>query len=188
MSAGQHDEKNNSIFKIASNLAMACFVSGSIIAGVNFVTADAAAQKAVELKTAAMKTLVPEANKFNPVEGKEGWFKAEKDGKAIAYVVPSESKGYGGAIKLLVAVTEDGKVLDYDITTHNETPGLGDKANQEPFKSQLKGKKVENLKVVKDPSDKENIQAMTGATISSKAVTNGVKKAVEEVVELKGGK
>jgi len=188
MTARQHDEKNNSIFKIASNLAMACFVSGIIIAGVYFITADAAAQKAADLKNTAMKVLVQDADKFDPVEGHEGWFKAEKDGKTIAYVVPSESKGYGGTIKLLVAVTSDGKVLNYDITAHNETPGLGDKANQDPFKSQFKGKKAENLKVVKDPSDKENIQAMTGATISSRAVTNGVKKAVEEVVELTGGK
>jgi len=188
MSAGHHDEKNNSIFKIATNLAAACLVSGIIIAGVYFITADAAAQKAVDLKNAAMKALVQDAEKFNPVEGKEGWFTAQKGGKTIAYVVPSESKGFGGSIKMLVAVTGDGKVLSYDITAHNETPGLGDKANQEPFKGQFKGKKAENLKVVKDPSDKENIQAMTGATISSRAVANGVKKAVEEVVEFTGGK
>lgn len=188
MSDGQHNESNNSIFKIATNLAMACFVSGAIIAGVNFVTADAAAQKAEELKTAAMKTLVQEADTFNAVEGKEGWFIAEKDGETIAYVVPTVSKGYGGSIDFLVAVTSDGTVLDYDITAHNETPGLGDKFNQEPFKSQLRGKKAENLKVVKDPADKENIQAMTGATISSKAAAEGVKKAVEEVVQLTGGK
>ncbi|OPX89996.1 MAG: Electron transport complex protein RnfG [Pelotomaculum sp. PtaB.Bin104] len=188
MSAGHNDDKNNSIFKIALNLTMACFVSGIIIAGVYFTTADAALEKAAELKTVAMKALVQEANKFEPIEGKEGWFKAEKDGKILAYVVPSESKGYGGVIRLLVAVSSDGKVLNYDITGHNETPGLGDKANQEPFKSQLIGKTAKNLTVVKDPSDKENVQAMTGATISSKAVTNGVKKAVEEVVEFTGGK
>jgi len=188
MSAGQHDDSNNSILKIALNLAMACLVSGLIIAGVYYTTADAAAQKALELKNSAMQALVRDANKFEPIEGHEGWFKAEKDGKIIAYVVSSESKGYGGAIKMLVAVTSDGKVLDYDITGHNETPGLGDKANLEPFKSQFRGKKAESLTVVKDPSSKENIQAMTGATISSRAVTNGVKKAVEEVVEFTGGK
>ncbi len=183
-----HDEKNNSIFKIALNLTMACFVSGLIISGVYFITADAAAQKAVDMKNAAMKALVQDADKFNPVEGKEGWFKAEKDGKTIAYIVPSESKGFGGPIHFLVAVTSDGKVLNYDIIKHNETPGLGDKGGQDPFKSQLIGKKAENLKVVKDPSDKENIQAMTGATISSKAVTNGIKEAVEAVAHFTGGK
>ncbi|MCG9967215.1 RnfABCDGE type electron transport complex subunit G [Pelotomaculum terephthalicicum JT] len=186
--SGHSDENSNSIFKIAFNLAMTCLVSGLIIAGVYYTTADAAAQKAVDMKNAAMQALVQDADKFNPVEGHEGWYKAEKGGKTIAYVVPSESKGFGGPIQFLVAVTSEGKVLNYDIIKHNETPGLGDKGGKDPFKSQLIGKKIENLQVVKDPSDKENVQAMTGATISSRAVTNGVKKAVEEVVEFTGGK
>ena len=59
---------------------------------------------------------------------------------------------------------------------------------KEPFKSQFKDKTVEALAVVKDPSNKENIQAMTGATISSKAVTKGVKEAVEKVEQFIGGK
>lgn len=187
MSAG-HDDKNNSIFKIALNLTIACLVSGLIISGVNFVTADAAAQKAEEMKKEAMKALVQEAETFVSVEGKEEWFKAEKDGKTIAYVVPSESKGFEGHMQLLVAVTSDGIVLNYDIISHRETPGLGDNANKEPFKSQFIGKTLENLEVVKDPAEKDKIQAMTGATISSKAVTNAVKKAVEEVVHFTGGK
>ena len=83
---------------------------------------------------------------------------------------------------MLVAVSPDGKVIDYNILSANETPGLGDNAAKEPFKSQFKDKTAEALTVVKDPSNKENIQAMTGATISSKAVTKGVKEAVEEVV------
>jgi electron transport complex protein RnfG len=186
MSTG-HDEGNNSIFKIALNLAIACLVSGLIIAGVNFVTADAAAQKAVEMKQASMKTLVQDADKFVPIEGHEGWYKAEKDGKTIAYIVPSESKGFEGHMQLLVVITEDGKVLNYDIVSHKETPGLGDKANQQPFKSQFIGKTLENLEVVKDPSEKDKIQAMTGATISSKAVNTAVRKAVEEVLHYTGG-
>jgi len=187
MSAGQNDEKN-SIFKITLNLAIACLVSGLIISGVHYVTADAAVQKAEEMKNDSMKALVQEAEKFDAVEGKEGWFLAYKNGKPIAYVVPSESKGFEGHMQLLVAVTSDGKVLNYDIISHKETPGLGDKANQEPFKSQFIGKTLKNLQVVKDPSDKDSIQAMTGATISSKAVNTAVKSAVEEVVHLTGGK
>ena len=89
---------------------------------------------------------------------------------------------------MLVAVTTDGKVIDYNILTSNETPGLGDNAAKEPFRSQFKGKQAEDLTVVKDPSNKEDIQAMTGATISSKAVTKAVKEAVEEVVQFTGGK
>ena len=89
---------------------------------------------------------------------------------------------------MLVSVTSDGKIIDYNILSANETPGLGDNAAKEPFRSQFTGKQAEALTVVKDPSKKENIQAMTGATISSKAVTLAVKNAVEEVVQFTGGK
>ena len=181
-------KKEHSIFKVAINLIGACLVSGLIIGIVYFITAPIAAEKNEMLKQQAMKELVNDAETFKEVPDKDEWFAAEKDGKVIAYVVPGESKGYGGAIKMLVAVTSDGKVIDYNILTSNETPGLGDNASKEPFRSQFKGKQAEALTVVKDPSNKENIQAMTGATISSKAVTLAVKNAVEEVVQFTGGK
>ena len=89
---------------------------------------------------------------------------------------------------MLVAVTADGKVIDYSILEHNETPGLGDNASKPAFRSQFKDKSSEQLVVVKDKSKAENIQAMTGATISSRAVTKAVKGAVDEVVAFTGGK
>ena len=179
--------KKDSIFKVAINLVAACLVSGLIIGVVYFITAPIAAQKNEMLKQETMKGLVKDAETFKEVTGKNQWFAAEKGGKVIAYVVPGESKGYGGPIKILVAVTTDGKVIDYNILSSNETPGLGDNAGKEPFRGQFKEKKAENLTVVKDPSNKEDIQAMTGATISSKAVTNAVKEAVQAVIDFKGG-
>ena len=181
-------KKEQSIFKVAINLIGACLISGVIIAIVYFITAPIAVEKNEMMKQQSMKSLVKDADTFKEVSGKEEWFTAEKDGKVIAYVIPGESKGYGGAIKMLVAVDKDGKVLDYSILTSNETPGLGSKAAEEPFKGQFKGKQAEALTVTKDASNKENIQAMTGATISSKAVTLAVKNAVGEVVQFTGGK
>jgi len=181
-------EHNDSILTIALNLTAACLISGVIIAGTYFVTAPVAAQKAVETRQKAMQTLVPQADKFQEVEGKTEWFAAEKGGKTIAYVVPSETKGYGGTIQLLVAVDDNGKVIDYSTVKANETPGLGDRATKSPFKDQFAGKTSANLVVTKDPSNKTDIQAMTGATISSKAFTKAVKQAVDEVVQFEGGK
>lgn len=183
-----HMNKENSVFQVAINLVLACLVSGLIIGVVYFITAPIAVEKNEMLKVQAMKGLVSDAESFEAVPNKDQWFEAKKDGKVIAYVIPSESKGYGGAIKMLVAVGADGKVIDYSILSSNETPGLGDNAAKQPFKSQFKGKLESDLTVVKDPSNKENIQAMTGATISSKAVTLAVKNAVNEVTEFTGGK
>ena len=175
----------HSTFKIAFNLAAACFISGIVIGSVYFVTAPVAAQKAEEMKQESMKSLVPDAEHFTEVAGHEGWFAAEKDGKAIAYIVPGESKGYGGKIKMLVAVTADAKVIDFSILEHNETPGLGDNAQKPAFRQMFAGKGADKLEVTKDPATKENIQAMTGATISSRAVTKGVREAVEAVAAYK---
>jgi len=180
MSSNEH-----STFKIAFNLAAACFISGIVIGSVYFVTAPVAAQKAEEMKQESMKALVPDAEHFTKVTGHEGWFAAEKGGKAMAYIVPSESKGYGGKIKMLVAVTADSKVIDFSILEHNETPGLGDNAQKPEFRQMFAGKGADKLEVTKDPANKDNIQAMTGATISSRAVTKGVREAVEAVASYK---
>lgn len=174
-----HDEQN-SIFKIGINLTIACLLSGAIIAGTYSITAPIAAQERVNLKNRAMKELVAEAQTFQPIQGKSDWYAAQKDGKIIAYVVPAESKGYGGAIRMLAAVTPEGKMLDYKILGHNETPGLGDKAADPKFRQRFAGKAAEDMEVVKIPSDK-NIQALTGATITSRAVTKGIREAVEQV-------
>lgn len=183
-----HHEKQYGVMEIALNLFMACLISGVILAGTYYVTAPIAVQKAEEMKTEAMKALVKEADSFVPVKGKTEWFEAQKGGKTIAFVVPGDSKGFGGEIKMLVAVSKEGKVLDYDILKHNETPGLGDNANIDPFKSHVRGKGVEQLQVTKDPSKTDEVQSMTGATISSKAVIKGIREAVEEVVKYSEGK
>ncbi|MBZ9607021.1 RnfABCDGE type electron transport complex subunit G [Clostridium estertheticum] len=180
--------KEYSIFQIAMNLTVACFISGAIIASTYFFTAPVAAEKAAMMKTNAMKSLVVDAEKFEPVKGKKEWFIAEKNGKVIAYIVPAESKGYGGAIKMIVSVSPQGKIIEFAILESNETPGLGENAGKEPFRGQFKGKKTKDLEVVKDKSKENNIQAMTGATISSKAVTKGIKEAVEQVTQFVGGK
>lgn len=186
--SAEHVEKNYSIFQIAMNLTAACFISGAVIAGTYYVTAPIAKQKAIQLQNDSMKALVNGAEEFKSVNGKKDWYVAEKGGQPIAYVIPAESKGYGGTITMLVAVGKDGKVIDFNIVSANETPGLGANASEPKFRNQFKGKTSENLEVTKDPSQTDKIQAMTGATISSRAVTKGVKEAVDEYKEFAGGK
>ncbi len=181
------DKKEGGIFKIALNLILTCLVSGCIIGVVYFITGPTATAKAEQNKQDSMKALVPDADKFVPVEGETDTFIAEKGGEKVAFIIPTAPKGYGGPIKMLTAVKADGTVLDYAVLEANETPGLGDKGAKSPFKDQFKGKKLENLEVTKEHGVKDKIQAMTGATISSRAFTLGVKQAVEKAAQL-GGK
>ncbi len=183
-----HKEKEYSVFEIAMNLFVACMVSGVILAATYYFTAPIAIEKAEELKKDAMTSLVKDADAFIPVLGKKEWFEAQKDGHTIAFVVPSESKGFGGEIDMLVAVDLNGKIINYDILKHNETPGLGDGANKPVFKTHVSGKDHEHLEVTKDAKETELIQAMTGATISSKAVIKGIREADEAVISYMGGK
>lgn len=184
----KNKNNENSIFKIAVNLTIACLISGIIIAVTYYITAPVAVANSIRLSNEAMQSLVKDAESFIKLEDKPGWYAAYKDEKLIAYIVPAESKGYGGTIKLLTAITPEGKQIDYTILSHNETPGLGDNTGKEPFRKQFSGKGIDNLVVVKDPSNKDAIQAVTGATISSKAVTKAVKEAAKEVIEVKGEK
>ncbi|AXB81558.1 RnfABCDGE type electron transport complex subunit G [Megasphaera hexanoica] len=180
------DNNKSGIFKIAMNLVCTCLVSGCIIGLVFFITGPTAAAKAEQMKQDSMKALV-DADQFVPVPGETDTFIAQKGGQKVAYIIPTAPKGYGGPIKMLTAVSMDGKVIDYTVLEANETPGLGDRGAKSPFKDQFKGKKAENLEVTKNASEKDKIQAMTGATISSRAFTKGVKEAVEKAAQL-GGK
>lgn len=182
-----HTNKEYSIFQIAFNLAVVCLVSGIIIAATYYFTAPITEKKNAQLQQQSMQELVPDADSFVTVGGKSEWYAATKDDQTIAYVVPATTKGYGGTIELLVAVSTDGSVMDFQILSANETPGLGSNASKDSFRSQFAGKTSDALTVVKDQTNTENIQAMTGATITSTAVTKGVKEAVDEVNAYMGG-
>ncbi|MDT8902277.1 RnfABCDGE type electron transport complex subunit G [Anaeroselena agilis] len=181
-----HDDKNNSIVSIALNLAITCFISGVIIAGTFIITEPAAEAQRDKAKNDAMKELVRDAESFKPVDGKTGWYAGMKGGKVVAYVVPAQGKGYGGVIQMLAAVEPDGKTLGFKVLKHAETPGLGDKMTEPKFRNQFTGKTAKDMEVVKVPTDK-NIQALTGATITSRAVTGGIRAAAEAVAAYAAG-
>ena len=185
--AGHGHGGDDGIMKIALNLMFACMISGLMIAAVFAFTNKTAERKAVELKNEIIGSLVKDADEVTVLDTNEEWHVAKKAGETIAYIVPASSKGYGGSIELLVAVAMDGSVLNYKIVKHNETPGLGDKATKSDFISQYIGKTKDHLVVTKDPSDTEDIMAISGATITSRAVTKAVAEAVDEVVAYIGG-
>ncbi len=174
------DHNNNSMFKITLNLTMATLLAGIIIGVVFYYTAPIAEIQRIKLKEQSMKELVPDAASFVEIEGKHEWFRAEKDGKAIAYLVLTHQKGFDGHIKLFVAVTPEKKVIGYKVLSHKETPGLGDVAFKPKFASQFTGKGIENMELVKI-QEEGKITAITGATITSRAVTTAVKNVLTEL-------
>ena len=174
------DHNNNSMFKITLNLTLATLLAGIIIGVVFYFTAPEAEKQRKIQKELSMKELVPDATAFTPIEGKEEWFKAEKDGNVIAYLVLTHQKGFDGHIKLFVAATPYNKVIGYKVLSHKETPGLGDQAFKPKFSGQFKGKGLENMELVKI-QEEGKILAITGATITSRAVTAAVKNVLTEL-------
>ena len=104
----------------------------------------------------------------------------DASGSEIVYVVTVTAKdGSQSTITFSVGIQNDGTVNGYSVTSISETPGLGMKVEDEDFYSQFQGKLVDTFSVVKNtPAADNEIEAISGATISSRAVTNGVNAAL----------
>ena len=107
------------------------------------------------------------------------------------YVTESVQYGFKSPIRIFVALTPDFKIRGVEVISHEEDPGLGDEITKPEFKNQFLGlnaEELEGVKVVKGPPPKnpkerlpKTIYGVTGATISSKALTEGVQKGVSQL-------
>ena len=179
------------VFKITINLTLICALAGIILAAVWAKTDPVRARAEAQEREEALKALVPQADSILPVKavvigGKEGEiYEARAGGRTVGWVADCTGRGYSSFIHMLVAVDMDYKVTGIDILGHGETPGLGDQIEEPWFKAQFRGKGVDNLVVVKGETATD-IQAISGATISSRGVTKGVRDAVQKLMEETG--
>jgi electron transport complex protein RnfG len=182
------------IIKITINLVVIYLIGGAILAAVYAKTSPIIFKNNEEAKKQALKALMPEADDIKKMgdwtmhEKHAEYFVAKKGNDTIGYIVQSFGKGYSSYIDTLIAVDKDFKVQKINILHHAETPGLGDEIETESFKGQFKGKDFDHLKVLKTETT-EYIQAISGATISSRAVTeDAVKNGVDFLMKtIKGG-
>ncbi len=175
------------MLRIMFNLSALYIVGGLILAGVYAKTSPIMYIKAKEEKEAALKQMMPEAETIEELGHWEiyrrhpGYFVGKKEGAEMGYIVEGFGKGYSSYINVLTAVDKDFTVQKINILHHAETPGLGDEIELDDFTDQYKGKSVEHLVVVKGFTDTD-IQAITGATISSRAVTEAVREGVKTLI------
>jgi len=120
-------------------------------------------------------------------KGKPVFICKNKEGKILGYAIIGEGEGFQGKITLMLAVDEELKTIKgIDVLQSQETPGLGAKIDEKEFKSQFRGRKIgeRKLEVVKRKStSEEEIEAITGATISSRAVVNLVNELIQDLRE-----
>ncbi len=113
----------------------------------------------------------------------------DASGAVMGYVITVTShEGYGGDIKISVGILSDGTVKGIEMLEINETAGLGMKASEDDFKNQFKDKQVEKFSYTKSGEDGDDkIDALSGATITTNAVTNAVDCALVYFQNVLGG-
>ena len=172
---------NDNIIVLSLKLGLICLVLTVILAYLNSVTAPMI-EAAKETETHKALESMIEGAAFIPLN--ENVYKAEKDGKIVGYVVNVTSeKGYGGDIDMLVSFTADFKISGIKFPgAFSETPGIGSKVKNTAFTDRFTNRSDTKI-VSRKPENDSEVEAITGATISSNAVNDGVLKAKEILKE-----
>lgn len=111
----------------------------------------------------------------NPME--KNIFLAKKDSRVTAVAYAATGSGYGGEIEVMVGLSMDGKLTGISVMTHSETPGLGARITERDFTEQFRGQPLEGG--VQLSSEGGAIDAVSGASFSSKGVISAINDAVE---------
>ena len=189
----------NQIIKNTLILTVITVVSGLLLGIVYDITKEPIAAAQENSKQEAYRTVLPDADSFENYEN----FDAEEaaalvkdngytdditevaagksdSGETVGYVLNVTShSGYGGDIEISVGILNDGTISGIEMLSINETAGLGMKADEAEFKDQFKDKNVEKFSYTKNGASADNeIDAISGATITTSAVTDAVNSAL----------
>lgn len=173
-------------------LLIICLVATTLLAGTNLITSEKIAANAIETEKMSRMLVLPEGKNYGEVTTLESGITycqgTDDSGNQVGYVFTAGAKGYGGTVSVMVGLDNEGEITGIEILSHSETPGLGANATKDDFKGRFVGKQGE-LTVNKTSNDGQNVQAITAATITSKAVTSAVNSitAAFEELNLRGG-
>lgn len=162
-------------------LFVICLVATALLGLTNDVTAPIIEELAIETEMKSRQIVFADAASFgeaNEVDGASVVAALDENGEVIGHVVVNIAKGYGGDISVMTGVDAEGKVTGVNILSHSETAGLGAKATEQSFRDRFIGL-IEGITVSKDKAGENSIDALTGATITSRAVVNAVNAAIE---------
>jgi electron transport complex protein RnfG len=176
-------------------IILACYAAAACV-GLAFVYSGTAGTIAARTQADledSLKTLFPGADTFNSLDGAispednsfafESQYEARKNGAIVGAVVQVVRASYGGNIKVLVGIGTDGRISRIKILEHKDTPGLGANAaspsyyidkEKTTFYGQFENKPIDNPFEVKN-----DVTAITAATITSRAVASAVKAAAD---------
>lgn len=174
------------IIKPGIVLLIITIVAAGLLGAVNIATKDTIAEVEKKATETSMKEVLPDAKSFNDEITNDnknyGIIKKyseglDDNGNTVGYTFNISTKGFSTGLNLMVGITKDGVISGVDVLSHGETPGLGANADNPEWIGQFTDKSGK-LEVTKTDSTSESqIQAITGATITSNAVTQAVNTA-----------
>lgn len=166
------------LLRYGITLSVICMAASGLLAGVHALTREKISAQATKEERAALVEVMPQADSFEAViEGNETlYYRAfDKEKILIGVAFKAQGKGYGGAVETLAGMRLDGSLSAVKVLSQNETPGIGQLVTEPSFTDQFKMHKADTL---------DGVQAITGATISSRAVIDAVKLKAREIQEL----
>lgn len=186
------------LFKMVATLATIAVVSAFVLSSVYQITKEPIAKAKDAKELSAISQVVgefdnnPFAEKMTIItsdkKDKLTFFPARKNGVINSFAIKTYSNsGFGGKIEMIAGFYIDGSIKSFKITSHQETPGLGSKADEAKFKQQFDGfnPKKHKFKVKQDGGD---IDAVTAATITSRAVIDAITRALDAYNNFNAGK
>lgn len=187
LATSDNESSSEKSLRLGTTLFVVTAVTGLLLGFVEWGTRSAILNTRAQAKAEALQNVMPEGEIFRPLELA---YNADseitdvqealnKNSEKVGWCISVAAKGYGGIVNFVVGITKDGAVRAINILSHSETPGLGAKSTQPAFYSQFDNKDKLPLKVVKGAVNApDEIAAISGATVTSNAVTNGVNLAV----------
>lgn len=196
------------ILKSTAIITAITLVAGLLLGAVHTITKEPIAKQKELEKTEACKAVFSEADSFELLSGHDAALRAKlredgfpvqivdevmeaKDGAGapLGYVLTiTTGEGYGGGITFAMGVKEDGTVNGISFLFISETAGLGMKADTEEFKEQFANKNVTSFSYTKTGASADGeIDALSGATVTTNAITNAVNAGLAAVEYLRGG-
>lgn len=178
----------NEYIKPSLVLVLICLVVSVALAQVHHVTLPLIEKMAAKTADEARAVVLPEAQSFSAYTGtlEEGIIDFYKADKGAGAAITAEASSYGGPITVMVGVDSQGAVTGVRVLSHSDTPGLGTKAQTPEYLSQYKGKTVAEVipegQGLGTETIKKNgqVDAVTGATVSSDGVYHCVQRALAQ--------
>lgn len=165
------------------SLLITCLLAGFALSEVYAVTKPKVEQQKVDATNSALSQVMPTAQTYKEIEKDSLWYGLDSSGAKTGIIVRSGMRGYGGPVPVLVGLDLFGRIVGVKVASGaeglKETPGLGLKATEEAFWKHLIG--ADSTVALK--KDGGAIDAISGATITSRAVAKGVAQAIRKYSE-----